>query len=148
MELDELQKKVQNEFGIIKASKIFAKEDYQESVKNAGCLMTPFIPLIERYAKKTLKKDMSKRSHDIYEIEAVELLKNPELKKEICTSLLLITKGEILTEENFVNYVTAILFENKIRNKFVIPLEPALFAYIAYDISEKGINNFCSENVN
>lgn len=145
MELDELQKKVQDEFGFIKASKIFTKDDYQKSKKNGGCLMTPVIPLIEFFSKKALEKEKSKRNHDVYEIEAIDLLKDSELKKHICSSLMLITRGEILTEENFVNYVTAILFENKTRKQFVIPPEPALFAYIAYKISENGISGFCAE---
>ena len=148
MNLEELQKKVQNEFAIIKASKIFTKDDYQASRKNKGCLMSPFISLVELLAEKSMEKEKSKRSHDVYKIEADDLLKNPELKKEICSSLMLLVKGEILSEENFINYITAILYENKIRNKFVIPLEPALFAYITYKISENGINNFCADQIN
>lgn len=143
MELNELQIRVQNEFFTIKMSKTSKMED---DLRNAGCLTSPFAPLFMALSKKALKTAQRKKSHDIYEVEADELLKNSELKKEICSSLILITKGEVVTEENFINYVTTILYENKIRTKFVIPLEPALFAYIAYKISENGINNFCSEN--
>lgn len=143
MELDKLQLQVQNEFFTIKMSKTSKME---EDLRNAGCLTSPFVPLFMALSKKAIKSAQRKKSHDIYEIEADELLKNSELKKEICSSLILLTKGEIVTEEHFINYITAILYENKIRGKFVVPLEPVLFAYIAYKISENGINNFCSEN--
>lgn len=146
MELDELQKKVQHEFFFIKTSQGPMQEQMHEDLKNAGCLFSPFVYLIKSFTRNEIKKQQSKRNHDIYEIEADGLLKNDELKKEICSSLILLTKGEIVTEENFINYITAILYENKIRNRFVIPLEPALFAFIAYKISENGVNNFCSEN--
>lgn len=148
MELSELQIKVQNEFLIIKMSKTYMPRKMENDIKNSGCLMSPFASLFASFTKKQMDKEQSKRNHDIYEIEADELLNNSELKKEICSSLNLFTKGEIVTEENFINYVTAILYENKIRTKFVIPQEPALYAHIAYKISESGINNFCSEKTN
>lgn len=146
MELDELQNKVQNEFLLIKVSKTYIPEKAAKEIKNAGCLMAPFASLFASFTKRQMEKEQSKRNHDIYEIEADELLKNSELKKEICSSLLLITKDEILTEERFINYITAILYENKIRTKFVVPSEPALYAHIAYKIFDAGISNFCSEN--
>lgn len=145
MDLEELQIKVQNEYSLIRVSKTISDWNFRRDTDQLGCVPSLFLRFVN-YGENLITYKQSKRNYDVYEREADELLQNAELKKYICTSLKTLARGEILSEENYINYVTAILYENKIRNKFVIPLEPALFAHIAYKISEQGINNFCAEN--
>ncbi len=151
MSLSDFQKKVYSEFISLNTSKHFNSGEYEE-MKNefrnhiSGCLMIPFITIIGWLARDYFKDEKIKKNHAVFELEAEELLNQSEIKQAICDSLIEVSGKVILTEEKFVNVVTTALFQTDLREKFVIPLEPVLFGFIAFKISEQGISNFCGAN--
>lgn len=149
-DLEDFQKKVVEDFHFLKASKTFRKfrqeEIHKDFRKNpAGCLFLPIVLLGDWIGWRLFQTEEKKRNHGAFQKEAGELLAQGEIRDALCKSLRETSRKEILTEEKFIRTVTKTLAENNLRKQFVIPLEPVLFACIAYEISETGFDDFCPE---
>ena len=79
-----------------------------------------------------------------YEREARELLRHKEISDKICQMIAKISRKEILTEEKFVNEFTAALYQSELVIKFVIPENAVLYALMATEVYNIGLENFCN----
>jgi hypothetical protein len=137
-------------YGLLKMRRLFKKPNEIAHIKreikklNFGCLFLPFTIIVEKFGEVTAEKELRKRNADVYFQEAQDLLAQPEFKKSICSSLRKAGRNMVLTEEIFIRTVTEALIDKDLRSRFVIPTEPMLFAWIAFEISETGINLFCA----
>ena len=93
---------------------------------------------------KAVKSERRKKNYAEYEREARELLRQKEISDEICRMIAKINRKEILTEEKFVNELTAALYQSDLANQFVIPENAFLYALMATEIYNIGLENFCN----
>lgn len=145
-DIEDFLEKVFKEFQFLQSTKELEKvspDDLQEPFRNhfSGCLFIPLVRLIKPYQKKALEKVI--RENSAFHREALDFLSEPEIKKAICRSLNNFPKKEILTTEKFLKLITETLTEKRLRKKFVIPLDPKVFSFVAFEIFEMGIENFC-----
>ncbi|HSK70897.1 MAG TPA: hypothetical protein VK892_04320 [Pyrinomonadaceae bacterium] len=117
----------------------FQSDAYKYNVKKGlGCLFIPFSFIADNLGGWFLKNEAEKREIDKFAKEAEDLSADRQIKTLICEALQKASRKEIITEEKFVKIVT----ENLLG---LIPLEPVLFASVAFKISETGIEKFCDE---
>ena len=149
-DLEKFQEQVLNEFTFLKARNLqetFKREDVRREFRKSpwGCFLIPLFIFAGKFSDTLLRDEERKKNYEVFEKEAEDLLAQDEIKEDICKSLRNISPPEILTEDKFVKKVTEILAEKSLRKQFVIPLEPVLFAFIASQIFENGIENFCDQ---
>lgn len=140
--MEKFNEKVLHEFQFLKGLKLnkqFQSDAYKYNLrKDLGCFFIPFAIIADNLGGWFLKNEAEKREVEKFAREAKELLADKQIEKLICEALQKASRKEIITEEKFVRIVT----ENLLG---VIPLEPVLFASIAFQISETGIEKFCDE---
>lgn len=146
----EFVKKVLDEFHLLKPLKEMEKFDDNVIERGFGgslfgCLFIPVIKIVTKFGQKTLKEQSNKKNYTEFEKEANELISQKEINVTICKSIKNLKKNEILTEDKFVEIVCLSLIQNDVRMQFVIPLEPTLFAFIAYIIFQNKLENYCNE---
>lgn len=147
-DVEDFQKKVFDEYVLLKNFKKwekFSSDDLKKPFEKnmSGCLFIPLITLFKPLGKKAVKNAIGKY-REFYS-EAKDLLAEDKIRDAICKSFEKVSRKEILTEEKLVSKVSDALAEKNLRKQFVIPLKPVLFAVIAYEILETGIENFCGE---
>jgi hypothetical protein len=109
----------------------------------SGCLFIPFITAVDKFGRKTTEAIRRKEKYFENERNAESLLARGDIKKAVCDALKGLSKKEILTEEKFVKTITSALVEKNSEGEFTIPVEPFLFAMIAFKIWKIGSENFC-----
>lgn len=143
-ELIGFQKKVFDEYRVIKSFRM--SEDKLNNVslnEKKGCWSAPFAMLTDLIIGKALKSEGRKRNHDGNAQEARELLRQNEVSGKICETLTMLSSREVLTEEKFVNELTSALYLSELSSQYVIPKEPVLYAMMATEVFNIGIENFC-----
>lgn len=146
--IEDFQKKVWSQFQVLKSLKEwneFSPNELKKPFKNrlSGCFFIPILTLMEPLGNRAIEQSLKRNTE--FEKEAKDLLSHPEIRNAVCREIDKLPKKEILTTERFVQCVTDSLSKKELRKKFVIPLEPKIFAAIAFDVFETGIENFCSE---
>lgn len=144
-ELTDFQKKVFAEYETVKSLRTSAdriKKDREKERK--GCLAVPGLLFAEFVINKAVKSERRKKNYAEYEREARELLRQKEISDEICRMIAKTSRKEILTEEKFVNELTAALYQSDLANQFVIPENAFLYALMATEIYNIGLENFCN----
>jgi hypothetical protein len=147
-DLEKFHEQVSSDFFILKVGKAevdlspdHLKKSFGKSLW--GCIFIPIFGFFGKSIGKYHKKEAAKRNYETFKKEAEDLLAEKDIKEAICKSLR--KREEILTEDTFIRNVTEALAEKNLRKQFVIPLESMLFACVAFQISEHGIQNFCRE---
>lgn len=149
-DLEKFQDEVLGEFTFLKARKFNDNFIKNEELKKHfgksfwGCFLIPLFIFTGKYGDSVYRQKEKEKNYKVFEREAADLLAQNEIKEAICKSLKETSRTEILTEDKFIKTVVIqTLAEKDVRKQFVIPLEPVLFACIAFQISEMGIENFC-----
>lgn len=147
VDLNDFQEKVLNEYNRLKGIKGAEKFDLGES-KNFhgsywGCLFIPVFRVINIFGKSTLAKVRRENNYEDFENRASVLVSQNGINQAICDSIKNLNKNEILTEERFVRLIVEALTENDLRKQFGIHLEPILFAFTAYIIFGRRLENYC-----
>ena len=146
VELNDFQKKVYAEYETVKSLKTSAeriKKDREKERK--GCLAIPALLFAEFVINKAVKSQRRKKSYAENEREARELLRHKEVSDKICQMIAKISRKEILTEEKFVNNLTAALYQSDLASRFVIPENALLYAMMATEVFNIGLEKFCND---
>ena len=146
----EFVKKVLDEFHLLKPLKDIGKLDEIVIERDFGgskwgCLFIPVFKIITKYGQKKVEEQINKKNYIEFEKEANELISQKEINITICKSIKNLNKNVILTEDKFVEIICHSLTQKDVRKQFVIPLEPTLFAFIAYIILQNKLENYCNE---
>jgi hypothetical protein len=145
-ELKDFQKQVFAEYELTKGLKKSSERINKSREKyRKGCLIVPFSVFADLFVGKILGREKRKRNYGGNTREARELLRQKEISDKICETLKKITRKEILTEEKFVNEFTAALYQSDLANQFVIPENDVLYAMMATEIFNIGLENFCND---
>ncbi len=148
-ELNNYQKKVFAEYELIKSLKRSSVRINESREKyRKGCLVAPFSVFADLFVGKILGREKRKRNYTGFAQEARELLRQKKISDKICEMIVEISRKEILTEEKFVNQFTAVLFQSSLASQFIIPENVVLYAMMATEIYNIGLENFCSEQQN
>lgn len=86
-----------------------------------------------------------KKNYDGNEREARELLRQKEISNSLCKMIAKINRKEILTEEKFINELTAALYQSDLASRFVIPENALLYAMMATEVFNIGLEKFCND---
>lgn len=108
-----------------------------------GCLFIPIFKVLDILGTRTLLKHSEKYRYQENEKIANELLAQSEIREILCSALHKVSGKEILTEERMVKTVVDSLRKEDVRNKFSIPLDETLFAFLSYKLLQKGLENYC-----
>lgn len=151
---EEFQNEVYKEYrfyrALIQSQKHFI-EDFPKNVEKSwrGIISAWFISFWQWFfggfigrANKQIARD---KNYEGFEKEAYELRIEHDISKEICSSIARLRRYEVLTEEKFVRILTATILQPKLVKKFVIPRNPILYAIIAHQIFETGLEKYCNE---
>lgn len=145
-ELSDFQKKVFDEYKSAKSLKESSKRIKADRENNKkGCLAVPMLIFADLVIKKAATSENRKRNYVGNEQEARELLRQKEISDKICEMIAKISRGEILTEEKFVNELTAALYRSDLASRFVIPENAVLYAMMAAEIYNIGLEKFCND---
>lgn len=145
-ELTDFQKKVLSEYVTAKALKDGSDKINKGREKESnGCLFFPFSTLADLFVSKILARERRKRNYAENEREAGELLRQKEISDRICEMVGNINRNEILTEDNFVNELTEALYRSDLATRFVIPENAVLYAMMAAQVFNVGLENFCND---
>ena len=143
--LTDFQKKVFSEYKTVQAlnesSNLINKS---RETNKKGCLSVPFFMFADFLVGKAVRGERHKRNYAGNEQEARELLRQKEISDRICQMIGKISRNEILTEEKFVNELTAALYRSDLANQFVIPENALLYALMATEVYNIGLENFCN----
>jgi len=147
-DIEDFRERVFSDFVILKAGKMTAEKSPDKFKKNLGkgfwgCLTLPFTLLVYKFGENLLKREIKNRNANEFEREAGELLTQNEIRTTLCQLLKDASRNKILTEENFIKVVVETLADKNLRKQFVIPVETMLFAAVAHQIFETGIDSFC-----
>lgn len=145
-DLQDFQKKVFAEYKTVKSLKESTeriKKDRQQNRK--GCLMVLPLMFAEWAINKASKSESYKKNYFANEREADELLKQKEIFERICETVANVSRTEILTEEKFVNELTAALYRSDLASRFVVPENAVLYAMMWTKIFNAGLENFCRD---
>lgn len=143
-ELADFQKKVFDEYRVIKSFRMGEKRlNSGDLNEKKGCLAAPIDMLADLVMGRVLKSEGRKRNHLGYAQEARELLRQKEVSEKICEHLTTLSNREILTEEKFVNELTLSLYSSELSSQYLIPKEPVLYAMMATEVFNIGIEDFC-----
>lgn len=145
-ELIDFQKKVFAEYELIKSfEKSSTRINESREKDKKGCLSVPFAMLADSLVDKILGRERRKRNFAGNEREARELLRQKEISDRICEMIADISRREILTEERFVNELTSAFYRSELASRFIIPENAVLYAMMATDIFNTGLENFCDK---
>lgn len=92
----------------------------------------------QAYRKKPENVEAEKRSK--------EIIFQPKIRKILCPSLRQKLNPDLLAQEKtlqIIKIVTTLLTEARTAEEFSIKIEPKLFAYMVYEISQAGIEAYC-----
>lgn len=145
-QLDTFQKKVFDEYKIIKSFKL--SEDKINDNKEKGGLFSPFSFLADKFVEKIIQSETRKRNLDDNLLKAKNLLQQREVIDEICETFSMIPSQTILTEEKFVNKLAELFFQTPLSNRLSLPEDAVLYATMAIEIFEVGIEKFCHTHKN
>ena len=95
--------------------------------------------------KRLVKKEAVRKNYRELEKEAAELKKEPEIKRAICQTISGLERKEILTEIKFVKLLTNSVSNTELVKKYVIPPNAVLYAIIAFQIFQSGLEKYCDE---
>ena len=144
-ELEDFQKKVSAEYQTLKSLKKSSARIKEDRAKeNKGCLSIPIFIFAEFAIKKAFEGESRKKNYDENEREAKELLEQKEISDKVCETITATNRSEILTEDKFVDSLTAALYKSDLASRFVIPENAVLYAMMATEIYETGLEEFCS----
>lgn len=143
-DLKHFQEKVFAEYKLIKSFDETPKR-MNEKREKSGCLYSPFGTLADLFVSKILDRERRKRNFAGNEREAEELLGQKEIFERVCEMIANANRLEILTEEKFVNELTAALFRSDLEKQFIIPENAVLYAMMARKIFDAGLENFCGD---
>lgn len=107
-----------------------------------GCLVLPFAKFGMSLGKKYYLRESEKYNYPENERRANELLAQDDIREILCFALYEVGGKEILTEERMVRAVVDTLGKSEIRDRFSIPLNEILFAFLAYQLLQKGLENY------
>lgn len=145
-ELEEFQKKVFAEYELIKSfEKSSTRINESREKDKKGCLSAPFALLADLLVDKILGREKLKRNFAGNEREAGELLLQKEISNRICAMIADISRREILTEERFVREMTAAFYRSDLASQFIIPENALLYAMMATEIFNIGLESFCNK---
>ncbi len=145
-ELKDFQKKVFAEYKTVKALKESSdKINKGREKEKKGCLYVPIFMFTELVVSKAVKSERRKKNYAENEREARELLRQKEIADRVCEMIAKISRKEILTEEKFVNDLTAALYQSDLANRFVIPENALLYAMMTTEVYNIGLENFCND---
>ena len=145
---NDFQERVYRQFDFLKGLKK-GQETEQELIKNNksdtfwGCLFLPFIKFGIGFGNKFYLQQSEKYNYPENEKRAKVLLAHNEIREIICSALHKVGSKEILTEERMVKTVVESLGIEEIRNKFLIPLDETLFAFLSYELFQTGLERYC-----
>ena len=150
VDLIDFQEKVINEYERLKGIKSAGKIDLNKIKKDFkgsywGCLSIPVFRIINRFGESTLAKVRREKNYEDFEEYANVLISQNGINQAVCDSIKNLNQNEILTEERFVKLIVETLTENDLRKRFAVHLEPTLFAFIAYIIFQRRLENYCAE---
>jgi hypothetical protein len=145
-ELNDFQKKVYAEYELIKSFERSTKgiNESREKEKK-GCLTLPLAAVADLFVGKILARERRKRNYGGNEREAKELLRQKEISDKICEMASSIGSKEILTEKKFVYELTAAFYQSQLASRFVIPENVVLYAMMATEVFNIGLENFCND---
>ncbi len=145
-ELIDFQRKVFAEYELIKSlKKTSDRMNDERDKKQNGCLCLPFKLLADSLVRRVLKGEKRKRYYDENRREAGELLRQKEISDRICWMIAEISRREILIEKKFVDEVTVALYKSDLASRYVIPENEILYAMMATEIYETGLENYCDD---
>lgn len=143
IKLDEFKEKVFEEYRVIKAFRM-GESKIENDRKNTRGFARPFILLAELFVNKILQSEANKRDIEGILVTAKNLLEQKEIHDRVCETLTKSSKLEILTEEKFTAALTESFFQSPLANQFNIPAKPILYAMMAIEVFETGIENYCN----
>ncbi len=145
-ELNDFQKNVYNDYEGIKSIKR-TSERVKDAFENGkkGCLYLPIAIFTNFAVKKGVHHERRKRNYNGVEREVGELLRQQEIAGKICEVISVINRTDILTEEKFVYEFTASIFKTKLADRFIIPEQSFLYAMMANEIFNIGLEKFCDD---
>jgi hypothetical protein len=142
-QLNIFQRKVFDEYKIIKSFRM-SENKINNNNKEKGCLAFPFGFLADIFVGKIIQSETRKRNLNDNLLKAKSFLQRKEVIDEICETFSMIPNQAILTEEKFVNKLTELFFHTPLANHLSLPEDAVLYAVMAIEIFEVGIENFCN----
>lgn len=119
-------------------------ETATSSAEKPGCLWMLVFRGLDKISKKSTENYKEQKQSEKWEKEAERLLAVIVIREALCSALQNIVKREILNDERLVNIVIETLADDAYKKTFAIHLEPVLFGFISYKLSEIGIEKYCS----
>jgi hypothetical protein len=145
-DLVDFQRKVFVQYELIKGLKKSSNrinESHKEEKKE--CLFIPFTMVADLIVDKIIERERNKRNYVGNEQEARELLRQKEISDRICETIGNINRREVLTEEKFVNELTAAFYRSDLASRFVMPENAMLYAMLATEVFNIGLEKFCND---
>jgi hypothetical protein len=142
--LNNFQKRVFDEYKLIKGFEISQNRINETRLnKKNGCLTAPVSFLADLFVGKILQSEQQKRDYSENMRKAKDYLNQKEIIDKICNAINTDSKARILTEEEFTNKLTEILFQSETANKYAIPENHILYALMSVEIINLGVESFC-----
>jgi hypothetical protein len=123
-----------------------AEKNFARQSKSRGCgfLITIFFIKIARFFEELARKDALNDSKSLEcEKRAKTLLLEQNLKEILCKTFSKQSITEKRDKENVVKTIIGLIGKKSVREEFSIPLEPRLFAFIAYELLREGVKEYC-----
>ncbi len=145
-ELTDFQKKVFAEYELMKSfEKSSGAINKGRGKESKGCLFFSVFTFTDWFVSKILEREKTKRNYIGFAKEARELLRQKEISDRLCKVIADTNRKEILTEEKFVNELTAAFYQSDLASRFVIPENVVLYAMMAAEVYNIGLENFCND---